>query len=131
MQPKWTEKMSGGSAEAERREFEKFAHTIMRVQLTTAKTASADGVPHPVDRAFHAKSTLAVDDAKLTFVDLPEDLSTDFAKSGASYPAVVRFSNAAGTGQPADEPHVRARAKGNQKLTSGDGRVGRPTHPGL
>ena len=65
----WTETMVGGSAEAERIEFEQLARDIMRVQLTTAKTASTHGVPHGVARAFHAKSTLALDTAELRFVD--------------------------------------------------------------
>ena len=40
----------------------------MLVQLKNAKTASAHGVPHAVDRAFHAKSTLATGQAELTFL---------------------------------------------------------------
>ena len=79
----------------------------MRVQLKTAKTASAHGVPHGVDRAFHAKSTLAVDNAELRFLDLPADLRAGFAQPGASYPAVVRFSNASGIPQADTEPDLR------------------------
>ena len=67
MQGSWKETMVGGSPEAERAEFDKLARDIMRVQLKNAKTASAHGVPHGVDRAFHAKSTLATDRAELTF----------------------------------------------------------------
>ena len=79
----------------------------MRVQLKTAKTASAHGVPHGVDRAFHAKSTLAVDSAELRFLDLPADLRAGFAQPGASYPTVVRFSNASGIPQADTEPDLR------------------------
>ena len=100
MQGPWTETMVGGSPEAERAEFDKLARDIMRVQLKTAKTASAHGVPHPVDRAVHAKPTLATDRAELTFPDLPEDLRAGFAQPGRTYPTVVRFSNASPTGQP-------------------------------
>src|SRR4030081_3786450 len=107
MHTSWTEALVGDSPEAERLEFDKLARDIMRVQLKTAKTASAHGVPHGVDRAFHAKSTLAVDNAELRFLDIAEDLRADFAAPGASYPVVVRFSNAAGTGQPDTKPDLR------------------------
>ena len=46
MQGRWKETMAGGSAEAERAEFDKLARDIMLVQLKNAKTASAHGVPH-------------------------------------------------------------------------------------
>ena len=103
----WMETPVGGSPEAERLEFERLAREIMRVQLKIAKTASAHGVPHGVDRAFHAKSTLAVDNAELRFLDLPADLRTGFAQPGASYPTVVRFSNASGIPQADTEPDLR------------------------
>jgi Animal haem peroxidase/Catalase len=103
----WTETPVGGSHEAERLEFEHLAREIMRVQLKTAKTASAHGVPHGVDRAFHAKSTLAVPNAELRFLDLPEDLRAGFAQPDAAYPTVVRFSNAFGIPQADTEPDLR------------------------
>jgi catalase len=80
---------------------------MMGVQLKTAKTASAHGVPHRVDRAFHAKSTLAVEDAELRFLDLPTELRAGFAQPGAAYPATVRFSNASGIPQADTEPDLR------------------------
>jgi hypothetical protein len=107
MQGSWKETMVGGSPEAERAEFDKLARDIMRVQLKNAKTASAHGVPHGVDRAFHAKSTLATDRAELTFLDLADDLRAGFAQPGRTYPAAVRFSNAEGTGQPDSKPDLR------------------------
>ena len=103
----WTETPVGGSHEAERLEFERLALEMMRVQLKTAKTASTYGVPHPVDRAFHAKATLAVDDAELRFFDLPADLRAGFAQPGAAYRTVVRFSNASGIPQADTEPDLR------------------------
>jgi hypothetical protein len=103
----WMETPVGGSPEAERLEFERLAREIMRVQLKIAKTASAHGVPHGVDRAFHAKSTLAVDNAELRFLDLPAELQAGFAQPGASYPTVVRFSNASGIPQADTEPDLR------------------------
>ncbi len=107
MMAAWAEEYQGGSPEAERRLFEQLAKEIMLVQLKTRKRASAHGVPHAVDRAFHAKSTLAVEDAELRFLDIPDDLRAEFAESGAAYPTVVRFSNAAGTGQPDFKPDLR------------------------
>jgi hypothetical protein len=107
MQEQWKETMAGGSPEAERAEFEALARDIMLVQLKNKKTASAHGVPHAVDRAFHAKATLATDRAELTFLKLPGDLRQGFAQPGQTYPVVVRFSNAAGTGQSDAAPDLR------------------------
>lgn len=107
MQTSWSETMVGGSPEVERLEFDRLARDIMRVQLKTARAASSHGVPHGVDRTFHAKSTLAVEGAEFRFLDIAEDLRAGFAQPGASYPAVVRFSNAAGTGRPDSEPDLR------------------------
>jgi Animal haem peroxidase/Catalase len=107
MQGQWKETMAGGSPEAERAEFNTLARAIMLVQLKNAKTASAHGVPHGVDRAFHAKSTLATDQAELTFLKLPGDLSHGFAQPGRTYPTIARFSNAAGTGQSDAAPDLR------------------------
>ena len=89
----WNEVYSGGSAEAEYREFQALAQAIMLAQLKTQRAAKAQGV----DRAFHAKATLALDDAELRFLNnLPPDLIAGYVKPGAAYPAIVRFSNAAG-----------------------------------
>src|SRR5260370_19241636 len=99
--------MVGGSPEAERAEFDELTRGIMRVQLKNGKPASAQGVPHGVDRAFHAKSTLATDRAELTFLDLAGDLRAGFAQPGRTYPTAVRFSNAEGTGQPDSKPDLR------------------------
>ena len=103
----WAEEYVGGSPEAERLAFERMAKDIMRVQLKNQKHARRNGVPHAVDRAFHAKSTLAVRDAELRFLDLPADLQVEFAQPGAVYPTVARFSNAAGSGKPDYEPDLR------------------------
>src|SRR5262249_39247295 len=100
MEEPWSEEWLGGSPEAERSQFQRLARDMMGVQLKNQKTASAHAVPHPVVRALHAKPTLAVDDAELTFLDLPEDLRVEFAQPGASYRAVVRFSNASGVAAP-------------------------------
>ena len=104
MEAAWAEEYQGGSPEAERLVFNQLAKEIMRVQLKNQKSASARGVPHPVDRAFHAKSTLAVEDAELRFLALPPDLRVEFAQPDAAYPTVVRFSNASGSTKPDFEP---------------------------
>ncbi len=105
--PAWTEQYVGGNPERERLAFEAFGTDIMRVQLKNRKTARAHGVRHGVDRAFHAKTTLAVDNAELTFLDLPPDLEVGFARSGAVYPVLLRFSNAAGTVRPDADKDLR------------------------
>jgi heme peroxidase/catalase len=97
----------GGDHEKERLAFEQLAKEIMRVQLKNQRSASAHGVAHAVDRAFHAKSTLALEDAELRFLDIPPDLRVGFAQPNAVYPTVVRFSNAAGSGQPDFKPDLR------------------------
>ncbi len=107
MRPQWTETMAGGSADAERRHFEELARDIKRVQLTSSKVAGSHGVPHGVDRAFHAKATLALEGAELRFLDLPADLVAGFAQPGAAYPTTVRFSNASGVGGADTAPDLR------------------------
>ena len=100
MQRAWKETMVGDTPQTERAEFEQLAQDIMRLQLKNAKIASAHGVLHAVDRAFHAKSILATDRVELKFRDdLPADLSHGFAQPGRVYPAIVRFSNAEGISQ--------------------------------
>ena len=104
----WKEQYFGGSAEAEYEEFQQLASRIMQVQSTVRKRVSSHGVPHPIQRAFHAKATLAVDDAELRFNDdLPADLRVGFAQPGAAYRTIVRFSNAAGSGEPDFAPDMR------------------------
>ncbi|CAN5652083.1 hypothetical protein BH09ACT7_BH09ACT7_19270 [soil metagenome] len=118
---RWSERYSGGSAEAENDEFRQLAQTIMAVQSAVRKKASSHGVTHPIQRAFHAKATLAVDDAVLTFGDLAEELQVGPAAPGASYPTIVRFSNAAGSGAPDFDRDLRGIALriqlgGNQSI---------------
>src|SRR5262249_10916190 len=63
MASKWAENNTGERAELERLEFNRLAIDIMRAQLKARKAAGAA----TVDRAFHAKSLLAVDQATVTF----------------------------------------------------------------
>jgi hypothetical protein len=100
----WKETYAGGSAEAERREFERLSIDIMRAQLK-AKKASGSAT---VDRAFHAKATLAVENAELLFRDdLPDELRRGFARPGARYRVTVRLSNAANCARPDYAPDMR------------------------
>jgi hypothetical protein len=100
----WEETYAGGSAEAERREFDRLAIDIMRAQLKARKAAGAP----TVDRAFHAKAVLAVEEAQVRFLDtLPADLTVGFAAPGAVYPAIVRVSNAANHAAPDYRPDLR------------------------
>ena len=97
----WKEEYSGGSAEAERYEFEQLARDIMQIQTTVRKQISDHGVPPPIQRAFHAKATVAVDEAMLRFnADLPAALQVGFAIPDEAYVTKVRFSNAASSGEP-------------------------------
>jgi hypothetical protein len=48
---RWSERYSGGSAEAELAEFQQLAQAIMAVQTTVRKKVSSHGVPHPIQRA--------------------------------------------------------------------------------
>src|SRR5439155_9322169 len=92
MSSTWTENNSGQRAELERLEFDRLAIDIMRAQLKARKAAGAAAV----DRAFHAKALLAVDQATVTFRgDLPKGLAIGFGKPGASYRAIISISNAA------------------------------------
>lgn len=92
----WREE-THGTADDERREFEALAGLMMEAQLKSQRAAKA----RAVDRAFHARSIAAFKGAAFRFDDgLPADLRVGFAQPGKSYPALVRFSNAASTPQP-------------------------------
>ena len=103
----WREEYIGGSPEAERREFERLAGMVTAIQRRNSRAAGASASSSGVDRAFHAKQTAAVVDAELRFLDVPPDLQVGFARPQATYPAVVRFSNAAGVRRPDPRPDVR------------------------
>ncbi|WP_204029802.1 peroxidase family protein [Sinosporangium siamense] len=87
--------------------FERLARELMLVQLKVKKRAKAADV----ERAFHAKGILGVENATLRFRrDLPEDLQVGFARPGAAYPVTVRLSNASGVRQADFEPDLRGAA---------------------
>jgi Animal haem peroxidase/Catalase len=107
----WRERYSGGSAEAEYEEFQQLARAVMEVQMITRNRVSCHGVPHPIQRTFHAKATLAVPDAELHIHDdLPADLRAGFVQPGARYAVTVRYSNASGSGAADFEPDLRGMA---------------------
>lgn len=101
------ERYVGGSPEAERRIFERLSGDLLRVQLKVKKRS---GSP-TLQRTFHAKAVLGVENARLRFRDdLPEALRTGFAQPGAEYPVTVRLSNASGVRQPDSAPDLRGAA---------------------
>ncbi|MFD9817709.1 peroxidase, partial [Streptomyces violascens] len=102
------EQYEGGSPEAERKVFEEFAQRIVRIQRINQDTGR---LPGP-DRAFHAKTTVAVDNARVRFrTDLPLSLREGFVQPGAEYPALVRYSNAAGVPAAQAGPEQPGRAR--------------------
>ncbi|MBA9002593.1 peroxidase family protein [Thermomonospora cellulosilytica] len=98
------EEYLGGSPEAERVIFEKLARDLMEVQLKLRERGGAAGI----DRTFHAKAILGVENATLSIrTDLPEDLRVGFAQPGTDHPVIVRLSNASGIRQPDFAPDLR------------------------
>lgn len=92
-QPTWSEEYQGGSAEAERLEFEKLAHDLMRVQVDNRKSSHAGSI----QRAFHAKIVAGISNAKLRILsEIPGHFRVGHIKPNAEYTATVRFSNASG-----------------------------------
>ena len=95
VQPKsaWKEEYKGGSAEAERLEFEQLARDIMGVQLDNRAASNAAAV----QRGFHAKIDCGVAHATLSILsDVPARFQVGYVRPGAEYQASVRFSNANG-----------------------------------
>lgn len=104
MTQSWCEEPKGESFAAEQESFERLAKDIMRAQVKARKAAKAAHF----DRAFHAKPLLAATNAEIAFVaDLPDELTTGFAKPAARYPMTVRISNAANRPQPDFAPDLR------------------------
>jgi hypothetical protein len=88
----WAERFLGGSAEAEGRLFRVFAEEIQEVQRRNRRSPE-----DPIRRAFHAKLVAGVVNASFTVsTELRPELRVGLFVPGATYPAVVRFSNASG-----------------------------------
>ncbi|SDM01433.1 Animal haem peroxidase [Geodermatophilus siccatus] len=98
------ERYDGEDEQAELQGFEELARELMLVQ---ERNRGASGAA-TVDRAFHAKTVLAVEDACLRVRrDLPQDLQRGCFRPGAELPVTVRFSNANGAAQPDSAPDLR------------------------
>ncbi|GAC1455482.1 MAG: catalase family protein [Ktedonobacteraceae bacterium] len=99
----WQEVYSGGSPEAEARQFAAFAQQIKRIQ---AQLKQREHAPI-IRRAFHAKIHVGITDtvgiANAEFRVLPgisEELRVGIFQPSATYQAAVRFSSASGAIQP-------------------------------
>src|ERR1700676_3220632 len=93
----WRETYRGGSAEAERLEFQRMAQDIMGVQLASKKRAKASAIR----RAFHAKPVFASVHASLRVItELPERLRAGWVQPDRTYSTIVRFSNASAVPPP-------------------------------
>ena len=106
----WKEVYSGGSPEAEARQFATFIDQIKRVQAQIKKREHAPFIR----RAFHAKihagitDHVGIADAEFRILpDISEDLKIGIFQPSATYQATVRFSNASGAIQPDATPDLR------------------------
>ena len=94
------ERYERGSREDELVLFAKLARDVMRVQEKNRRRTGS----RSVDRAFHAKPGLAVENARLVVHDdLAPDLRRGRFRPGADLPVTVRLSNASGIPQPDGE----------------------------
>jgi catalase len=103
----WQETYVGGSFTTENELNRRLARRIQKVQKRIARRSSAAGV----HRAQHAKLLVGIVNAEFRVrTDVPEELRGEFFEPGASYPAVVRFSNCSGEIHPDTEPDLRGLA---------------------
>jgi hypothetical protein len=111
------ERYEGGSPEAELATFAALARGIMQVQEKNRRRSGASAV----DRAFHAKSALGVENARLVVRDdLPRELRQGCFQAGAELPVTVRLSNANPTAQCDIAKDMRGAAI---RIDGGQGRV--------
>lgn len=111
------EQYEGGSQEAELATFAALARDIMLVQEKNRRRSGASAV----DRAFHAKAALGVENGRLIVRDdLPHELPQGCFQSGAELSVTVRLSNACGTAQPETGKDMRGAAI---RIDGGQGRV--------
>lgn len=97
------ERYEGGSPEAEQLLFARLARELMDVQVRNRRAGGGG-----IERTFHAKAPVAVENARLRFHDdLPAALCVGFAQPGVAYPATVRLSNASGIRQGDGSPDLR------------------------
>lgn len=96
----WTKAIAylGGSPEEEQRLIHQFSAEIRKVVENA--TASHPGL---MTRPQHAKQLAGIGRATFSIAEtLPMDLKVGFLQPGQTYPALVRFSNAAGEVRPSD-----------------------------
>lgn len=111
------ERYEGGSPEAELATFAALARDIMRVQEKNRRRSGASAV----DRAFHAKSALAVENARLVVRDdLSHELRQGCFQAGAALPVTIRLSNASSIPQSDTGKDMRGAAI---RIHGGQGRV--------
>jgi hypothetical protein len=92
--PDWREQYLGGSPDEEARRIRAWADEIHEIQRRNADGGVAR-------RAFHAKIHAGLTNAEFRVAaDLDERFAGGIFRPGAVHPAVVRFSNAAGTIRP-------------------------------
>jgi Catalase len=91
LNPDWTERYVGGSPEREAELLHRFTQQIQQVQERNRRSGE------PPRRAFHAKLLAGIANARFTVSpDIREELQTPPFTPRATYPTVVRFSNASG-----------------------------------
>ena len=93
----WSEKYEGGSPEAERLIFARYARDITRIQLKHSKKAGSTAI----ERASHAKMLLGVANARLRVLpEIPEQFRVGHFQPDKEYAVTIRFSNASGACRP-------------------------------
>src|SRR5262245_57243386 len=103
----WSEKYEGGTPEAERRIFERYAHEFLRIQFKQKRKTKANNI----ERASHAKMLLGVVNATLRILpEAPEPYRVGFFQPGKEYPVTMRFSNANSAHQADTERDLRGAA---------------------
>ncbi|MCA1690715.1 MAG: catalase [Actinobacteria bacterium] len=101
---RWREVYLGGSPDAEAELFARFQVEIREVQDRNQARSRSTGP----DRAFHAKSLGAVDNATFRVSPaVPTDLQVGLFQPGTTHRATVRFSNASGTRQRDSKKDLR------------------------
>jgi hypothetical protein len=111
------ERYEGGSPETELATFAALARDIMGVQEKNRRRSGASAV----DRAFHAKSVLSVENARLVVRDnLPHELRQGCFQAGAELPVIVRLSSAGGIAHSDTAKDMRGAAI---RIDGGKGRV--------
>ncbi|TWB21001.1 catalase family protein [Nitrospirillum bahiense] len=101
---RWREVFDGGSIEAEKESFQRFAEVFQSIQEATRRKF---GWSHP-QRTLHAKQTAGIEDARLLIDDdAPARFCQGYVQAGKEFGATVRFSNASAAHLPDASPDLR------------------------